>query len=115
MPDDDIFWKNMQGAAEKFGEVGPLGVTEEDHRKLGSSPPPELADNPGKTMLDLMSEDELLEWLRTKKATLEEYRIKDGDFAQSYYVSLKRNVIATLTFLRKFERLPKEFEDYTVD
>lgn len=54
-------------ASEKFRTNGQLGVTMEDHLAIGSTPPQKLAENPGKTLEELMSDEEISEWLMTQK------------------------------------------------
>jgi len=111
------FHEKFEKAKNRFNAFGPLGVTAEDHRNLGSTPPGILQENPGKTEADLMSDEDLRAWLIDKKGALEKFSSKefgDNTFAQSYLPSLREEIRTTLSFLRSIKRLPEEFHGWKI-
>ena len=105
--------EEMEAAGEKFRLVGPLGVTAEDHRRLGSTPNSELAQNPGKRLIDLMDEARLLAWLRDQQSSIVEFRAKakESSFAASAAEIFERDLVITIAFLRAEGRLPAAFKE----
>lgn len=63
---------NAAEAARKFNENGPLGVTAQDHRAIGSTPPDELELHPGKTLADLMTDDAIALWIAEQAISIKE-------------------------------------------
>jgi len=102
-------------ACKKLDELGPLSLTAEDHRAIGSSPKENLKDNPEKTVAELMTDEEILKTLNYWKKTIEEE-------AQGLYVEhnalkslaheFSKRFKATILYLRSIGRLPKEFENF---
>ena len=103
-----------KSASERHKTLGSLGVTAEDHKGIGSSPPDELIENPGKTMADLMTDDEILSWLQEHKEEIEEWskeEFKKDALVQSILSSMKPDFRATLNYLAGINRLPEEFRE----
>ena len=105
-------------AIKKFKELGPLGVTDSDHLAIGSTPPDLLKNNPGKTKIDLMSDQEILAQLKewdenVKKYSQEEF--KDNTFVQSYLPKLKEDFKVSIKHLRELNRLPNDFENFDIN
>ncbi len=115
---DDEFGEKFKIARNKFNAFGPLGVTAEDHKNIGSTPPEILLMNPGKTEFDLMSDEDLLNWLNGKKEELVRFSSKEFSvnvFVQSYLPTLKEEIKATLDFLRLKKRLPEEHHAWKIE
>lgn len=106
-------------SAEKFMAFGPLGVTAEDHLAIYSTPPDKLSENPGKTLAELMTDEEITIWIREqKKALLElmaEVDTKESEFGRNYLPNARKKLKASLILLKQRGRLPKEFEDFDPD
>lgn len=102
-------------AAEKFETLGSLGVTAEDHGIIGSTPPPELIQNPHKTKAELMTDEEILAWLRTQVGALDELsaleRKKRSPYPTIRLSEAENRLARTIRYLRTINRLPKEFSD----
>ncbi len=49
-----------------------MGVLPEDHKAIGSTPPQSLLDNPGKTLDELMSDEEISEWIEGNIKAIDE-------------------------------------------
>ncbi|QQG45173.1 MAG: hypothetical protein HYW89_04210 [Candidatus Sungiibacteriota bacterium] len=101
-------------AAEKFERLGLLGVTAEDHREIKSTPPEELEKNPGKTRAELMSDEEITQWLKKQRDLIEEFsqeKYKDNSFAQSYLPDLRKKLELSIRYLKEIGRLPRNFEE----
>ena len=101
-------------AADKFEKLGTLGVTAEDHTAIHSSPPPELAKNPGKTLAELMSDEEIAEWLKGQQEALKELsRLQKTNAALAgtfFAQGAREKVKKAIRYLKTVGRLPKEFE-----
>ena len=116
----EYFKKDMikDMAIAKFELCGSLGVTAEDHLAIGSTPPKILNENPEKTELDIMSDEDIKKRLSEKRCELEIFSKEEylaNSFAQSYLSALKKDIKATLKFLMSKNRLPKEFETWKID
>ena len=112
------FQERFKKAKINFEAFGPLGVTAEDHKGIGSTPPEILEKNPGKTESDLMTDEDLAQWLKEKEEELKKYSGKeylDNAFAQSYLPTLKEEIKTTINFLRSINRLPEKFRDRKIE
>lgn len=103
-------------AKEKFETRGWFGVTAEDHRAIHSTPPDALAEHPGKTLSELMSDQEIGVWVAEQKKSLEEFLV-DSEFRESelgkhYLPSAISKLKTTLWYLKSVSRLPEEFKDF---
>ena len=118
----EMIKEEFKKASKRFKEMGPLGVLAEDWHKIGGTPPPELEANPGKTMLDLMSEQQVLDWLNGTKKEIEQAQgfysqAKDSRQKHICKVQIQSDIEAlgaTLKLLKELNRLPKEFENYQI-
>ncbi len=107
--------------ARKHWQNGHLGVTAEDHLAFGGSPDYELMRNPGKTLGELWGMEEILEKLKSLVNFLgearNEYQEKDhldSDWAKDNILYAKKELRATISYLKSIGKLPKEFEDFEV-
>lgn len=108
----------FRAAKKNFEVFGPLGVTAEDHKGIGSTPPEILEKNPGKTESELMTDEDIERWLKEKKDELKKFSAKeylDNTFAQSYLPTLKEEIKTTIDFLRSIKRLPEKFRDWRIE
>lgn len=115
---DKEFLKKFETAKKNFETFGPLGVTAKDHDGIGSTPPEILQNNPGKTELDLMTDQDVVCWLKEKRKELERFSGKEflaNSFAQSYLPTLKEDIKLTLDRLRSIKRLPEEFREWKIE
>jgi hypothetical protein len=88
----------------------PLAMTYEDHVAVNSTPSDELKGNIGKTRADLMSPEQIIEYLKNEEQlinTLE--KEQDNSFAESALASRKIDWRLTIDYLQKSGKLPKEF------
>ena len=102
-------------AEEKFEKLGPWGVTAGDHIAVGSTPPELLEANPGKTKVELMTDDEILIQLRKWREEIEENsgeKCEKGRPLQSFLSTSKEGFNITLEYLRALGRLPDEFKRF---
>lgn len=109
--------KEHQEAGERFERLVPLGVTAEDFRAVGGTPPKELLENSGKTRADLMNDKEIAEWLDKKRNELKDL-LKDktgNDIIKRQIKSNRQYIKNTIRHLREIGQLPKDYEDYDVD
>ena len=107
-------------AQKKWRVVGRLGVTGADHWAIGGSPPLKLDRNPGKTEADLMTDEELLEWLQKGRASLESARERfradpKDDWAKGDIPSAKKELKLAISYLASIGRLPKEFSNFQAE
>ena len=102
-------------AAKMLLRVGPLGVTSEYFISLGGSPPELLAENPGKTRADLISDEEILKYLIEKKEELEGCLAEETEkplIAETHILVDRLLLSATIQYLQSIGRLPGEFSDF---
>lgn len=101
-------------AAEKVQKIGRLNITGEDWAALGGTVPPDLKQNPGKTRADLMSDEQIAQYLQKKWDTIQVFLKKDGTenttFSKSFLDSEREDWQATIAHLRSIDRLPKAFD-----
>ena len=99
----------------KFETIGHFGVTAKDHHDLGGTPPDILENNPGKTKIDLYSdqdiEKELQDW-HDSWVEFNDPKHKDSTFAQSYLKSLYKKILISTAYLRSINRLPEKFKNF---
>jgi hypothetical protein len=103
----------MERASKKFNEFGPLGVTSQDHKDLGSTPPDILKENPGKTKADVYSNEELEQVLQAWIDDRDKYtkpQYIDNTFTQSYLKVLRKKILLSIKYLRSIDRLPEKFK-----
>lgn len=101
-------------AAEKFDKLGSLGVTAEDHKAIGSTPPEALSSHPGKTFSDLMTNKEILHYLKEEKKIIRQYSTEkkhEKDPAiRDFLWQRKRIFNVTIEYLKGIDRLPRQFQ-----
>jgi hypothetical protein len=98
-------------ASEKFNTFGPLGVTADDHLAIGSTPNQRLINNPGKTLGEIMSAEEINDWLTAakgeiKKCSSEEYAT--NSFVCGMLTTIKKNLQLSEQYLLSINKLPVE-------
>lgn len=91
----------------------------EHQAMFGGTPPPEMAQNPDKTRADLMTDEELLVFLRDAKREIEKWLKEDKrkhrpSVRESVIRGLKSCLRHDIDYLEEIGRLPKEFEDFDV-
>lgn len=103
----------------KAERKSPLAMTAEDHRAIGSTPPEILQKNLGKTMAELMTDEEILLFLEGLKnrqqkiteglARLPKRKSWEHLALQTQKEANKDNFKLSLKYLEEINRLPKEF------
>ena len=99
-------------ASEKFDRVGPLGVTAEDYKAINWVPPEALGSHPGKVYSDLMTNKEILRHLKGENKIIKKYsakKHKEDEAAQNVLRNRKRLFNLTIEYLRRIDRLPRQF------
>ena len=107
-------WEKSQ---QKFSEVGHLGVTAQDHWDIGSSPPLLLNRNPGRTLGELYSDEELLKYLDNlinyKEEAEKRIEADPNDrWAQGNLEDFNERFPVTIKYLSSIGRLPDKYKDY---
>lgn len=106
--------------AEKLKTQGILGTTAEDHKDINSGFDKILSDiflkNPGKTLGEAMTNEEIISWIQKEKEALTEY-FRDlynpnDKFSKGHIFQNVSIFKASLNYLKTIGRLPKEFEDF---
>lgn len=85
-----------------------LSMTLEDHRDIGSTPPEYLLNNPGKTKADLMDDQQILEFLGSKKRLLTELLYKHDRKSLITYNLVAEELAKSIQYLEEIGRLPKK-------
>ena len=100
-PDAERRWL---AAEEKFRTKGSLAVTAEDHLAMGSTPPPELAANPGKAYVDLWSDEQIKRWLDEQRLGIHKLA-EHGEPSRSFIENTEEDLRATERLLRERDRV----------
>lgn len=99
----------FEQAAAKFNTFGSLGVTADDHLSIGSSPQELLVSNPGKTLGELMTEDEISRWIDGQQKQIAEYssdQYKNVSFVRSILPKLIEDLRLSKEYLNSIGKLP---------
>jgi hypothetical protein len=92
-----------------------LEMTLDDHYAVGSTPPKELVQNPGKTIAETMDDTALLEFVRKEVETVADVfeMAKKGGEREKDLLHTTRDGFLTpnIVYLRQIGRLPLEFAD----
>lgn len=114
---------NLESAREHWRN-GHMGVTAADHWAIGGSPETELRRNPGKTLGELWSAEEILEKLENYAIFLERARKEhkeknphdpDIRWSRDDIFSVKEELRATIPYLNSIGKLPEKFKDFKVE
>lgn len=100
-------------AKKKFRENGLLGVTAEDHESIGSTPDERLSNNPGKTLAELMSDEEIEIYLDRQIESLNELRSLKN-VPGRLITDMTAQLRAAVNHLNSIGRLPEKFKDTEV-
>lgn len=98
-------------AAHKFKTFGPLGVTAADHLGIGSTPKERLVNNPDKTLGELMTDDEISQWINELQEQISQYssdQYKDNSFVKSILPKLTEDLRLSKEYLKGIGRLLSE-------
>jgi|SRR5680860_508153 len=99
-------------ARKKEKEFGYFAMTAEDHKALGSTPDDVLKDNAGKALHELLSDDEIEEYIEGAIQTIKE---NDENLQENGYLDIQRNFLrVSLPFLKSINRLPEKFADFNI-
>ena len=106
-----------KASKQKFKELGHLGVTAQDHWNIGGSPPILLNRNPEKTLGELLSEEELLDWLDKLVEYGERAKQKlttnpDDELAQGDLKDFSTRFPLAIKYLASIGRLPEKYKNY---
>lgn len=96
-------------AQKKWNEKGFLGVTAKDHEAIYSTPDEILLQNPGKTLAELMSDEEIRDYvLETRRVISENENVvhSNPESWKKYNEDLKMNLEVTIRYLQSIGRLP---------
>lgn len=102
-----------QRAAERFLEVGPLGLNAQDQQNLGNVPSEEQSKNPDKTLGELMPQEKIGEFVDGMYAdfqALSDIQRENPDRGAEV-LKQGRLIQATLRYLDQIGKLPEEYRD----
>src|SRR5680860_12273 len=95
-------------ARKKEKEFGYFSMTAEDHKALGSTPDDILEGSTDKALYELLSDDEIEEYIEGAIQTIKE---NDENLEKNGYLDIERNFLrVSLPFLKSVNRLPGKFE-----
>lgn len=110
--------ETINEARKKWDENGYLGVTAIDHELIGSTPDELLLNNKGKTLGELMSEDEIVEYISGTLSNIDEnekYILTNPSNKDSiirYNEDLKNNLDLSINYLKKIGKIDEKFSSY---
>jgi len=99
--------EEFKKASERFETLGSLGVLPADHKAIGSTPPQRLLDNPGKTLGELMSDEEITYWILGNEKTIKQFSEADpnNSFIKTALPDLKKTLELGKKYLKSIDRL----------
>lgn len=92
----------------------PLAWTAADHDECRSTAPRDLADNPGVTQVETMSDADIREYIEEQLRGLERLRGMAQDSmanAKDIFPTFRRSLALDLIHLQEINRLPGKFAD----
>ena len=93
-------------ASKNWEEKGFLGVTEQDYEAIQGTPEDILLENPGKTLGELMSDEEVREYIiETRNNIIENKEIPK---MQELNKDLQKNLDVTIVYLSSIGRMPED-------
>lgn len=99
--------KPFKLAAKKFKTLGQLAVLASDHKAIGSTPPKELLKNPKKTLGQLMTDEQIAEWIKRNEETIVQLSEADqnSSFIKSVLPALKKELELGKKYLESIGKL----------
>lgn len=95
----------LKAAQKSFDEKSFLAVTASDYETINATPDEILTQNPGKTLGELMSDQEILEYIQTTEQNI---KSNEGiEKMKDYNEDLKNNLMVTKDYLHSIDRLPE--------
>lgn len=89
-----------------------IAQTAEDHASIGSTPPYDLAENPGKTYGDLMTPEDAVDWVtaeRELRAEITDERDRNPRLADSILRLLELDLQHGIPYLQELGKLPDDY------
>jgi hypothetical protein len=106
---------------KKFREKGMFSVTADDHYNINSTPEKELLDNPGKTLGDIWTKEQIAEHLKEAKGFndyFQKEKVEQCDDDKNEDANIKDMVADNrvdfpkdMKYLHSIGKLPEEFHD----
>ncbi len=96
-------------AQKNWKEKGYLGVTAKDHEAIQSTPDEVLLQNPGKTLGEIMNDQEIREYIVGTRKNISEN--KEYSHLKRYNEDLKQNLEVTIEYLKSIGRFPEDLFD----
>ncbi len=96
-------------AQKHWKENGWLGVTAEDHTLKGSTPDDILIKNPGKTLGELMSDEEIHEYIAEMQKIIIKDENSDIEHIRMLAEMQKENLDSCIRYLKVIGRLTEDF------
>jgi hypothetical protein len=100
-------------AQKNWREKGSLGVTASDYEAISGTPEDELIQNPGKTLGEIWSDEQILDHLIGTERNIEEN--ESIEKMKKWNDDLKENLRVTILYLKSINRLPKEYIEKTTE
>lgn len=94
-------------AQKNWKEKGYLGVTAKDHEAIGSTPDDILFQNPDKTLGEMMTDEEIREYITGTQKNISENEALPH--LKRYNDDLKQNLEATVKYLKSIGKLTEDF------
>jgi len=115
---ENLTQEEKQTPKKPWEEKSALEATAADHEVLGSTPPTQLKENPGKNLAELMSDKEILEWLKKSEHAIKVLKKEAPSRGLQWEDVRDREIVkmkVTLKYLEGIGRLPEEFKYFDVD
>lgn len=95
---------------EKYKKLGFFSMTAEDHKNINSTPPDGLLENPDKAQYEIMTKEEISEYLENAFNS-----IKDPKFIENGYAEIQKEfLLQSIPFLKSVDRLPEKYKDVDI-
>ncbi len=105
---ENAFQQSLYDQAQKnWKEKGSLGVTAADHEALGGTPDDILLEHPGKTLGEVMTNEEIETYIFQTRKNISENEgiLKMSEFNDD----LKRDLETSIQYLKDIGRLSEDF------
>jgi len=98
--------KAREDAQDKFSRLGDLGMTAEDMKAYGGSVTDErMINNPDKTKGELISDEEISNYIYEKQTVIDKYLNSDNDTYKMMAKAYKEKLDNTKNYLKSIGRL----------
>lgn len=110
---DMLFEASMAQVHAKWNKYGPLFLTPEDHKNMGSTRFDLQSENKDKKEYEIMSDQELEAWIDERVDTLESTNLDKLEESGLGKI-IRHEIVTTISLLKEVGRLPAKYTDFDI-